>query len=276
VAASLIALFAWSPWVQPTEVEWLGTYRSWSDGIEESLDAGVSMSRATCESTYDDEVGDPPKERLEPASAAARRGCAALARVGWRNVQADVVRALMVAHGDLLPPRQRRDLAAIASSSVGVRPKVFCWHPEAWAPFSQHYELLRGGEEVSLKGIADTARNRIDLDPVVCATLGRYLRRIRPSALSYQNFELAEALVVLTHQAERLKAPSASEADVECYAVQHVRPLVQATGWGPDFATEIALHAWEISYKQLPPQFRTPACRNGGPLDRNPSSNAWP
>ena len=276
VIASLIGLFAWSPWVQPTEVEWLGTYKSWSDEVEESLDAGVSMSRATCQSTYDDEVGDPPKDRLESTAAAAQRGCAALSSVGWRNAKWEVVRSLMAAHADLLPPRQRRDLSEIVNSRVGVRPKVYCWRPEAWAPFSEHYTVVRGGEEVSLKGIADAARNRIDLDPGVCATLGRYQRRIRPSALSYQNFELAEALVVLTHQAEHLMAPSASEVDVECYAVQHVRPLVQAAGWGPAFATEIALHAWEISYQQLPPQFRTSGCRNGGPLDRNPSSNAWP
>ena len=110
----------------------------------------------------------------------------------------------------------------------------------------------------------------------MCATLDRFVRRIRPSALSYENLALAEALVVLTHQAEHLKAPSASEVDVECYAVQHVRPLIQATGWGEGFATEIALHAWELSYTQLPQQFRTPGCRNGGPLDRNLRSNAWP
>jgi hypothetical protein len=234
------------------------------------------VSRATCESTYDDQVGDPPTERLEPVSLAARRGCAELSRVGWRNAKADVVRALVVAHSDSLPPRQRRDLSEIVSASVGVRPMVYCWQPEAWAPFLEQYALVRGGEEASLKGIADTARNRIDLEPGVCAILNRYLRRIRPSALSYENFELAEALVVLTHQAEHLKAPSASEAEVECYAVQHVRPLVQAAGWGAGFAMEIALHAWELLYTQLPPQFRTHACRDGGPLDRNPSSNAWP
>jgi hypothetical protein len=269
-------LFAWSPWVKPTEVEWLTTYESWSDGVEASLDADRTVSRAACESTFDAEVGDPPRERLQPAAAAARRGCAALSPTEVRSGQADVVRALMVVHGELLPPKQRRDLSKIVSSSVGVQPEVYCWSPEAWASFNEHYAIVRGGEEISLKGVADHARNRIDLAPGVCGSLDRYLRRVRPAALTYQNFELAEALVVLTHQAEHLKAPSASEAEVECHAVQHVRPLVRAAGWGPEFATEIALHAWELSYLRLPPGFRTPACRNGGPLDRNPSSNAWP
>ena len=274
--AGLIALFAWSPWVKPTEAAWLGAYESWSDGIEASLGAGRAVSRAACESAFDTQVGDPPRRRLEPVAAAARTGCAALSPTGWRSSQADVVRALMAAHAELPPPRRRRDLSELVSSSVGVEPGVYCWQPESWASLSEQYAIVRGGEETSLRGIADSARNRIDLDPGVCAALGGYLQRIRPAELTYQNFELAEALGVLTHQAEHLKTPSAHEADVECYAVQHVRPLVRAAGWGPDFATEIARQAWEIRYLQLPRQFRTPACRDRGPLDRNPSSSAWP
>jgi hypothetical protein len=273
--ASLIALFAWSPWEEPTEVEWLGTYRAWSDGIESALGTGFEMPRAMCESTYDDEVGDPPTERLDPVSSAARRGCARLSAAGWREAEEDVVRALMSVHDELVPPRQRRDLAELAGSSVGVQPTAYCWSPESWAPFAEHYALVRGGEEVSLRGVADTARRRIDLDPGVCAALHRYLHRIRPIPLSYQNLELAQSLAVLTHQAERLRAPLASEADLECYAVQHVRPLVRAA-WGRAFAAEIARHAWELSYTRLPPQFRTSACRDGGPLDRHPASSAWP
>jgi hypothetical protein len=272
----LIGVFAWSPWVKPTEVEWLGAYESWADETEASLDAGLLVSRAACESAFEDEVGDPPQARLEPVAAAGLRGCANPSPAGWRRTQADVVRALMAMHGELMPPRERRDFSEIVHSSVGVRASVRCWQPEAWASFSEHDAIVRGGEETSLKGIVDGARSRIDLDPGVCAALGRYLRRIRPSAVTYQNFELAEALVVLTHQAEHLKTPSASEAEVECYAVQHVRPLIRAVGWDERFATEIALHAWEIAYLQLPPQFRTSACRDGGALDRNPSSDTWP
>ncbi len=225
---------------------------------------------------FDDDVGEPPQKRLQPVATAARGGCAGLSPVAWRNGKADVVRALVDAHDDLPPPRRRRDVSGIARSGVGVRADAYCWQPEGWASFAEQYAIIRGGEETSLRGIADTAKNRIDLDPAVCGSLGWYLRRTRPTALSYENFEIAEALMVLTHQAEHLKGPSASEAEVECYAVQHVRPLVRAAGWGAEYANELALQAWELSYQKLPPGFRTPACRDGGPLDRNPRSSAWP
>lgn len=234
------------------------------------------ISQAECESTFDDEVGEPAQEPLKPVAAAARRGCVAATPAGWPKGKAEVVRALVDAHDDVLPPRRRPDLAAIVSSGVGVQADVFCWQPDSWAPFLEQYAIVRGGEETSLKGIADSARSRIDLDPDVCAALRWYLRRMRPASLSYENFELADGLMVLTHQAEHIKAPTASEAEVECDAVQHVRPLARANGWAATYASKLALQAWELGYRQLPPAFRSPACRDGGPLDRTPRSGAWP
>ena len=254
----------------------MGTYRAWSDDTDAALQAGLVISRNDCESTFDDEVGEAPPEQLQPVAAAARGGCAAASPAGWRNGKADVVRALIDGHDDLLPPRRRRDVTDIVGSSVGVRPDVYCWQPAGWAPFSELYAIVRGGEETSLKGIADGARNRIDLDPGVCAGLRWYLSRTRPTSLSYENFEMAEALTVLTHQAEHLKTPSASEAEVECTAVQHVRPLIRAAGWGAEYANELARQAWELSYQRLPQEFRSSACRDGGRFDRNPRSSAWP
>ena len=276
LVAALIALFAWSPWKEATEVEWLGTYRAWSDGIGAALPTGLVISRTECESTFDKQVGESAQERLRPVAAAARRGCAALTPVGWRNGKADVVHALIDAHDDLLPPRRRRDISDIAGAGVGVKPDVYCWQPTGWAPLSELYAIVRGGEETSLKGIADNTRNRIDLDPAVCSALRFYLHRMRPTSLSYENFEMADALMVVTHQAEHLKTPAASEAEVECHSVQQVRPLVRSAGWDAKYANELARQAWELSYQQLPPAFRSPACRDGGPLDRNPRSHAWP
>lgn len=271
-----IALFAWSPWKEPTETEWLTTYRAWSDGMGASLAAGLVVSRADCETDFDEEVGQPSTERLAPLAVAARQACASPSLDAWVEGRASVVRALVGAHDEVLPPRRRPDIAEIATASVGVRPEVYCWRPDAWPALLEHYAIVRGGEEVSLNGIADRERNRIELDPGTCVALDRYLSRERPHELSYENFELAQGIVVLTHQAEHLKTPTAAEAEVECWAVQHVRPLVRELGWGEAFEREIPLQAWELGYQQLPDGFRSPECRNGGTLDRNPGSSVWP
>jgi hypothetical protein len=274
--AGLIALFAWSPWDKATPVEWLGTYRAWSDGIDASLQTGLDISRAECESTFDADVGEPPQELLQPVAAAARRRCAALSPDEWPNGRAGVVRALIDAHDDGVPPRRRDDVSDLASTTVGVRPAVYCWRPGGWGPFSEQHAIVLDDEEATVKGILDDEKNRIDLDPGVCAALDSYLRRIRPNELSYENLAMAEALMVVTHHAEHLKEPTASEAEVACAAVQHVRPLIRAAGWDAEYAYEMALQAWELSYQQLPPAYRSPGCREGGPLDRNPRSPAWP
>ncbi len=164
----------------------------------------------------------------------------------------------------------------MAEPIAGREVDVYCWPAEGWAPFVGQYAALRADEEISLKGIADTTEARIDLEPEVCRALQGYVRRARPIALSLENFAMAEALVVLSHQAEHLRSPSTPEPEVECYAVQHVRPFIRAAGWGAGYQEEMALHAWELGYTQLPPQLRTPQCRNDGQLDRNPSSGAWP
>ena len=72
--ALLVALFFWSPWEKPTESDWLRTYEAWSESVEATLAGGERMTRASCEATFDDQVGEPPRDRLDPGAAAARRG----------------------------------------------------------------------------------------------------------------------------------------------------------------------------------------------------------
>jgi hypothetical protein len=274
--ALLVALFFWSPWAKPTESDWLQAYETWSESVEATLARGDRVTRASCEAAFDEQVGEPPGDRLERGAAAARRGCASLTPEGWEGAQADFVRELVAVHSVELPPREQREYSALASAVAGRDVRVYCWPVESWGPFLEQYATVRGDDEITLKGIADPATSRIDLEPEVCGGLRRYVRRHRPIELSFENFVLAEAIVVLTHEAEHLKDGSASETEVHCYAVQHVRPFIRTAGWGPGYQEELALHAWDLGYTQLPPQLRTRECRNGGPLDRHPASNAWP
>jgi hypothetical protein len=274
--AGLIALFAWSPWERPSEVDWLVSYEEWSERTETSLNNGLDIARATCEEEFDDEVGNPPGERFPPVAEAARRGCTALTPEGWQRAQSDVVRAIRDVHAAEVPPSEVRDFSELARPIAGREAKVYCWTAPGWAQFFEHYVLVKGDDEVSLRGLADAAGNRIDVEPGVCIGLGRHVAKNRPPALSGENLRLARALIVLAHHAEHLGSPSASETQLECFAVQHVRPLMQERGWDPDYVREIVLQSWQLHYTQLPAQLRTPDCRDGGPLDRNPGSELWP
>lgn len=262
--------------MEPTETDWLSSYAAWSDETAATLAEGRTVFRAACDATFDEQVGNAPSERLQATAAMARASCGSRSPAGWRRGEAAVVRELLAVHAVEFPPRRRLDFSDIASVSVGVEPTVYCWQPESWAELLPQYAILRAGEEVSLRGILDRERNRIDLDPGICASLADYVEGVRPLRLSNQFLLLGEALRVLTHQAEHLRDPSASEAEVECRALQHVRPLAARAGWEEEVTTEVALQAWQIAYPRLPAPFRSPECRDGGAFDRDPDSSIWP
>ena len=83
--AAMIGLWFWAPWEKPTEIEWLVAYETWADGIDATYAAGGGLRSSLCESSYDEEVGSPPTERLEPVSVAALRGCATLSSASWHR-----------------------------------------------------------------------------------------------------------------------------------------------------------------------------------------------
>jgi hypothetical protein len=126
--------------------------------------------------------------------------------------------------------------------------------------------------------VARSARTsgRIDLSPVVCDPLRRFLRSRYTPFLNLQSYQLAEALVTLAHEAEHLRHPEAAEDVVECYALQRVRAIVRDAERRPSYQKEMAGLAWEVGYPNTSDEYRTEDCRNGGPLDLHPRSQAWP
>lgn len=76
--------------------------------------------------------------------------------------------------------------------------------------------------------------------------------------------------------AEHLRSPQASEAEVECFAVQRVRALVAGAGRNHRYQCEMVALAWEVGYLDRPEKYRTERCGDGGPLDLHPGSSIWP
>jgi hypothetical protein len=125
-------------------------------------------------------------------------------------------------------------------------------------------------------GFADTNSNRAHLSSHVCRPLSRFVYGEYAPFGNTQSLELAEALVVFAHEAEHLYDPRASEARVECLAMQDVRELVIRSGRSRSYASEMAGLAYDIAYPGLDGTYKSRHCRDGGRLDRHPDSKVWP
>jgi hypothetical protein len=285
-AVTVAALEPWRSKERDRELAWLEAYDAWSDGIDSGLEGGDNHPAANCETSYAQEVGAPPP-RLAEAGRIVRRACASLQRwvasgdesrpafwlVGVRN---EVL-------GDLTERRTRAaatnrsgPLATYAAPLAGeASPTVFCWASGQWEALSEEWRLI-DVDELWPIGFADPQTNRIHLSPEICEPLHRFFGGNYAPNLSEASLDLANALVVLAHEAEHLRRPDASEADVECVAIQRVRDLVRAAGRGTPYENLIAGLAWDVGYPDMPPDYRTTACRDGGELDVRPDTSIWP
>jgi hypothetical protein len=127
---------------------------------------------------------------------------------------------------------------------------------------------LRGPGD--LAGFADPPAN-IDLAPDICARLVA----IGYGTRAAEGADDAYAVAVLAHETEHLVAPD-SESVTECYGMQEIRRAARDLGQSPLAAAALAEVYWREDYPEKPDRYRTPDCRDGGPLDANRNSSVWP
>jgi hypothetical protein len=164
-------------------------------------------------------------------------------------------------------------LGRVASKLGERRVEARCWSADDWLRVGEEWRAVTRRQEFWPAGIANPGV--IDLDGHYCQVLARFYGGRTP-ALNNDRSILATALLVFAHESEHERDFSASEAEVECYAVQDVRGLVTDAHRGQAFAADIAAYAWELSYPQGDPVYSTKRCKNNGPLDVFPNSNLWP
>lgn len=274
LVAAGIGLFAWSPWsddTRPKELAWLRAYSAWLDATAER-----EPGQAECQASFDNEVGDPPGRRLEPIAELAHDGCASFPDpADWRTVGWDGLSRLVDWHEARADTTEQPALGAVAEGIAGKRAETYCWTGDEWRRLEEEWNLL-DPRDIRPAGFADPIAGEIHLSPEICEPLRRFLETSYAPYLSTQALELADALTTLAHEAEHVRDEHASEAEVECRAIQEVRDIVLAEGRRPAYADELALLAWEISYPLLPRGYQTDRCRDGGPLDTDPDSPVWP
>jgi hypothetical protein len=87
--------------------------------------------------------------------------------------------------------------------------------------------------------------------------------------------DVAVAVNVLSHEAWHL-AGVRDESVAQCYALQSNEDTAIRLGATPAEARSIAEFVVRRVQPVLPPEYKTHACRDGGPLDLDPARAGWP
>lgn len=264
---------------------------------------------ARCLATYDSEAGRPPGPRLGEADDLLRQGCTLLAGAAESDAQAiagnDPGRfeaseedweegILRLEKGDeavqtlLLDRRPLPTIRGVTSKSrvepvlgdaitrvVVENQEVRCWSERDWPVVEQDVDAYTNGAVAGdLLGVS-SENAPLHLSPAVCGPLSAlaYAKR-RPSA-GHAIRALARAVVVLGHESEH-SLGTVNEAVVECRAMQRIRATARLLGASKRYADRLAAVFWKDVYPHVPPRYRTPRCRDGGPLDLRPESPVWP
>jgi hypothetical protein len=111
-----------------------------------------------------------------------------------------------------------------------------------------------------------------ELNDETCATLDDYAERHTDAGDAQR---VAVAMHVLAHESWHL-AGVRDEAQADCFGLQRTAFVAEELGAGLDEAERFADLALVERAQTAPPEYRSPECRDGGPLDLDPGSSAWP
>jgi hypothetical protein len=263
-----------------------------------------------CAETLDDDVGEPRVPRYRQGYGLFKTACAAASawaktlresgedrslakqaavqeqKVGDSFGDAEThlvssflaVKDLPIQGGDRsrsrIEPRFGRALNRLLYKSANAaQVEVRCWSKEDWPKVKYEYGGYAGN--VDFAGFAYDGF-RISIASEYCASLVQlvyeHARPTKGKALLYA----AASVELLAHEGGHLYFSETNEAKTECYAVQRARELGRILGLGGTYSDDLAAVYWKYVYPHNTREYRTPACRNGGPLDLNPKSDLWP
>jgi hypothetical protein len=168
---------------------------------------------------------------------------------------------------------QQHTLAAVAGELAGRPVGVHC--PGF---LSSLVRVRTEGGYVKFDGDGHPA-NYTDLSPETCKAL-RHLDRIDFACVArgdctYKQFKAAWAAHTLAHESFHLRGFSA-EAVAECYAVQNTAFVAERLGVTHERAEQLQKWVFLKSYANLPDEYRSEECRDGGDLDLHPQSSDFP
>ncbi len=143
------------------------------------------------------------------------------------------------------------------------------------------------GEIVGMRGESGTTvftngkpANETSLLEGICERLHTYAResKARPDCLlpcDGSTIETAWSINALAHESYHL-AGIRNEARTQCYALQAIDFVARKLGADEDQAREMAIYSSNEIPPQMPDEYISPQCHNGGKYDLRPDDPAWP
>lgn len=180
-----------------------------------------------------------------------------------------------------VPPEQRRIeplLEEAVLAAVGRAVPVRCWTRSEWTGvLAQSRAPIGRTDPANVLGVAvDDGAGRIELSPRTCEPLAALVASGRLPRDRTAAVDLVQALVTVGHEAGHLVAGLDSEAEAECFGAQHVPAVAQTLGLTQAQGDLLARFYWSEVYPKTDPIYRSPECRDGGALDLDQRSSAWP
>jgi hypothetical protein len=169
--------------------------------------------------------------------------------------------------------RQQNELALIASDLAGRKVGVHC--PNLLASL---VETRGEGGRVQFDEAGKPA-DYTELSPDTCKALRR-IGRVDYTCLArddcrYAEFNAGWAAHTLAHEAFHLRGYQ-DEGVTECYAVQNTAFVAERLGVPSEHAHRLQAWLFEKGYPNLPQDYRSSRCYDGGPLDLRPEHAVFP
>lgn len=246
------------------------SYRwSFGDGTSEKEDVGTVLHAYKRPSTYTVTLTVAGFDGRRASSTQKVRVLAGTAPAGPGTSATPSASTLPTIAGPSVRSRKDPTYSRIASRLAGGSRAVFCWSRRDWNI------LTDPPEGIVVTGYVDEeAPRQLNLAPEVCDRLDLlHYRRLRPPP----TLSLANAVVTLTHELLHTLGYE-NEARTECHALQLSARTSRLLGTSLAYGRALARTFWERGYNLdfEPEEYYSKDCKNGGKLDRFPSSDIWP
>jgi hypothetical protein len=224
----------------------------------------IAALAAGCGGSEEDAREPPATTAAETHEASAPRGT-----IEPHPPRSEGVLRFLREHEEAATANER--LTDVARDMLPADVEVWCWEEEIWSEAQQRIARELGEVEVTYAGIADQYAHHIHLHEWVCAEL----EELAPGSAD-DEYAQAAALSIFTHETRHFSSTGSLEAATECAALQRMDEVGVLLGGSDPHVEELQRIAWEEQYPALPAEYRSPQCKAGGVLDREPETPEFP